>query len=151
MPKRIDMTGQQFGELTVVKLSDKRDHRGTRFWECLCSCGKTIYALGTALRAGHYKSCGCIRDQKRDAGMKAHIDQDRVDQTRKSALQAKLHKANKSGHKGVMWLEKRQKWLAYIGFQNKNINLGYFELKSDAIKAREIAEEKYYRPYLDER
>lgn len=148
--KRIDLTGRKFGELTVIKLSDKRGDNNTLLWECKCSCSNIVYLQGYSLIHGHYKSCGCKRDAKRDAGVKEFIEHDRIDGTRKSALHAKLHKGNKSGHKGVMWNKHRNKWQAYIGFQGKNINLGYFDNKEDAIRARELAEEKYFKPILED-
>lgn len=145
----IDLTNQVFGELKVVSYNP-----GTKFnpstWTCNCSCGNTIKVPGYALRAGHYKSCGCKHRVKRDAGVKKHIEQDRVNGTRKSALKSKLHKGNKSGHKGVTWMENRGKWRAYIGFQGKQITLGYFEEKEDAIEARLLAEEKYHKPILED-
>ncbi|WP_019156822.1 HNH endonuclease [Robertmurraya massiliosenegalensis] len=148
--KRIDLTGKKFGELTVIKLSDKRGNNNTLLWECKCSCSKTIYVHGYSLTHEHYKSCGCKREGNRDKAVKEHIEKDRVDGTRKTALKAKLHKGNKSGHKGVMWMERRQKWRAYIGFQGKQINLGYFEDLEDAIKARQAGEEKYHKPLLED-
>ncbi|WEG14176.1 HNH endonuclease [Pullulanibacillus sp. KACC 23026] len=146
---RIDLTGQQFGDLTVLCLSDQKLNDGTSLWECWCTCGNKTYVAGYALRAGIYKSCGCKRAKKRDKGARIHESLDRVDGTRKSALKAKLHKENKSGHKGVMWLESKKKWKAYIGFKGKQINLGYFADKEEAIKARKEAEEKYHKPYLE--
>lgn len=151
MPKRIDLTGQDFGELTVVALSDKLDkrHSNTRLWECLCSCGKTTYVLGSALRAGNYKSCGCKRVERRDEGVKRHIETDTIDGTRKSALTSKLHKGNKSGHKGVIWVESRKKWRAFIGIQGKQKFIGNFNTIEEAIEARKRAEEIYHKPYLN--
>lgn len=149
MPKRIDLVGEKFGELTVIRLSDKKLENGTRLWECLCSCGDRAYVPGVSLRAGYYKSCGCKRVEKRDKGVANHIKADTVDGTRKSALIASLHKGNKSGVKGVRYNEQRKKWTAHIGFQGKQINLGYFDSKEDAITARKRGEEKYHRPVLD--
>ncbi|MEF2965051.1 HNH endonuclease [Paenibacillus sp. M1] len=148
--KRIDLTGQTFGDLKVVGLSDKRGTNNTRLWECKCTCENTTYVLGISLRAGYYTSCGCKHDAKRDKGLVEHIARDRVDGTRKSALKAKLHKGNKSGHKGVRWVESRQKWNANIGFKGKQINLGYYTTKEDAIASRQAGEEKYHRPYLED-
>lgn len=144
-----DLTGKTFGELTVIKISDKKVNRN-RMWECKCSCGITTYVLAASLRAGYYKSCGCRRIEKRDKGVSQHIANDKVDGTRKSALKAKLHKGNKSGHKGVIWLESRQKWRAYIGFKGKQLTLGYFDKKDDAIATRKQAEEKYHKPILED-
>lgn len=149
--KRIDLTHQRFGELTVIKLSDQRGNNNTLLWECGCSCGNTIYVSGGALRAGNYKSCGCKRVRRRDDGLKKHIEKDRIDGTRKSALTAKLHSGNKSGRKGVMWLKNRNKWKAYIGFKGKQIHLGHYDDKEDAIKARKEAEEKYFKTTLEDK
>lgn len=151
MAKRIDLTGKQFGELTVIRLSDQRSKNNTLLWECLCSCGNKSYILGVSLRAGNYKSCGCKRDEKRNEGARKHEKTDRVDGTRKTALTAKLHKENKSGYKGVRWVESRKKWNAYIGFKGKSINLGYFNHINTAIMARIKAEEEYFKPILEDK
>lgn len=145
----IDLTGQKFGELTVLTYN-----KGTKYdpstWTCECGCGNKIKIPGYALRAGYYKSCGCKQPIKRDKGRDKHIEQDRVSGTRKSSLKAKLHKNNKSGHKGVTWVESRKKWRAYIGYQGKQIFIGNFDKKEDAIKARKLAEEKYHKPLLED-
>ena len=58
----IDMTGQKFGHLTVIK-KDKTDKRGEMKWLCQCDCGnpQLISILGSNLRTGHTQSCGCDR------------------------------------------------------------------------------------------
>lgn len=148
--RRIDLTGQTFGDLEVLRLSDQRGQNNTILWECKClACGKVTPVQGYALRAGYYKSCGCKQVTKRDNGVREHLKSDRVNGTRKSSLKAKLHKGNKSGHKGVIWVESRQEWKAYIGFQGKNITLGYRKNKEEAIQLRIDAEEKYHKPYLE--
>lgn len=145
---RIDLTGQQFGDLIAVRMSE--DNHNKLLWECHCSCGNTTYVPAGSLRAGTYRSCGCKRVAKRDQGVKEHIQADRVDGTRKTALTAKLHKGNKSGHKGVIWREHKQKWAAYIGFQGKQISLGHYESKEEAMAARIAGEEKFHKPYLED-
>ncbi|MFI2856849.1 HNH endonuclease [Paenibacillus sp. JSM ZJ436] len=149
LPKRIDLTGQQFDELEVICLSDQRNKYNTLLWECRCSCNKIIYVASSSLKAGHYKSCGCKKVEKRDQKVLEHVKRDSVDGTRLTALKAKLHKGNKSGHKGVTWVVARNKWQAYIGIKGKSINLGYFIHKEDAVNARKKAEELYHKPLLD--
>lgn len=145
----IDLTNQVFGELKVVSYNP-----GTKSdpstWTCNCSCGNTIKVPGYALRAGHYKSCGCKRDIKRDKGAKEHIKKDRVAGTRKSALIQKAHRDSSSGVKGVCWLKQRNCWKAYITIAGKTKHLGHFKNKEDAIKARKEAEEKYHKPILED-
>lgn len=150
MSKRRDLTDNVYGELTVIKYSHSDPETRSPMWLCKCSCGTEKVIHGYALVHDRYKSCGCKRDKKRDSGAKKHIANDSVDGTRKSALTAKLHKGNKSGHKGVRWNEQRKKWTAHIGFKGKQISLGYFDEKEDAIAARLAGEEKYHKPYLDE-
>jgi hypothetical protein len=55
-----------------------------------------------------------------------------------------LSKNNTSGVKGVSWNNRDQRWVAMIGYNRKNINLGYYINKEDAIQARREAEIKYY-------
>ena len=54
--KIIDLTGQKFGEWTVLKKSTKRDKRGI-FWTCQCSCGLIKDICGTDLRQGKTTKC----------------------------------------------------------------------------------------------
>lgn len=73
MSKRIDITGQKFGDLTVVNLDSINKH-GEVMWKCLCKCGKTSITNGSRLRQGHTKSCGCLKrrvigDRSRTHGM----------------------------------------------------------------------------------
>ena len=55
----------------------------------------------------------------------------------------KVNSANKSGITGVCFSNKKNKWRAYIYFNKRNIELGYFDKKDDAIKCR-LKAEKYY-------
>jgi len=57
-----DMTGQQFGRLSVLEFAEirARAHRKMAFWRCQCACGTVIVTAGEWLRSGSTKSCGCI-------------------------------------------------------------------------------------------
>ena len=39
----IDLIGKQFGELTVLQLSDQDDGHRHKKWKCQCSCGTVVY------------------------------------------------------------------------------------------------------------
>jgi hypothetical protein len=62
MPKLIDLTGQQFGRLIVIKKVKSNSKETT--WECKCECGNTIITKGIYLRTGDTKSCGCLAKEK---------------------------------------------------------------------------------------
>jgi len=50
---------------------------------------------------------------------------------------------NTSGSVGVHWYKKNNKWSAAITVEQRQIHLGYFANKDDAIAARRSAEERY--------
>lgn len=52
------MAGQRYGRLTVLGLAGRAP--SGRLWDCRCTCGRSKVILGTALRSGHTKSCGCL-------------------------------------------------------------------------------------------
>lgn len=63
MGKRLELTGQRFERLTVIEFSHV-DERGKACWLCVCDCGKEIITLGSTLKDGHTKSCGCLQKQR---------------------------------------------------------------------------------------
>lgn len=68
--KRIDLTGQRFGRLTVIRY-DHSEHDGAH-WLCKCDCGTEKVIAGYLLRNGATKSCGCLKsDASRAAIEKA--------------------------------------------------------------------------------
>lgn len=62
MTKTIDISGQRFGRLTVIKNVPKPEHSKleTSFWLCRCDCGKEKIVSKVALKNGNTKSCGCL-------------------------------------------------------------------------------------------
>ena len=55
----------------------------------------------------------------------------------------KLPSDNTSGVIGVCWYKPTRKWIAQIRANGRQVNLGYFVKKDDAIAARKAAEVKY--------
>ena len=58
----IDLTGKKFGRLTVQYKTDKKQ-RNEWIWHCLCDCGNEYNVIGSSLRAGRTKSCGCLKKE----------------------------------------------------------------------------------------
>lgn len=58
MGKFIDLTGQKFGRLLVLKKKKKRQSLHI-VWLCKCKCGTKVSVLGYSLKNGKTKSCGC--------------------------------------------------------------------------------------------
>lgn len=60
VPKLINLEGQKFSRLTVVKLLPTRTKSGRAQFRCRCECGVWVVLPGDRLRSGNTKSCGCI-------------------------------------------------------------------------------------------
>ena len=62
-----DLTGQVFGALEVLKITDKRRRHGKGgmlrvIWKCMChACGNECYMSSRTLLVNGAKSCGCKR------------------------------------------------------------------------------------------
>jgi hypothetical protein len=64
----IDLTGERFGRLLVIKIAHRPGRRGSS-WLCKCDCGKDVVVASKNLRNGSTKSCGCLqKDIIRDIG-----------------------------------------------------------------------------------
>ena len=60
-----DLTGEKFGDLTVVKRADDYiSPKGKHYlrWLCLCTCGNTCIVIGETLKSGGTRSCGCLKN-----------------------------------------------------------------------------------------
>lgn len=62
----LDLTGQRFGRLVVIKRADKEstEKKKKAYWECQCDCEKTTIAETSNLRGGQTKSCGCLKKER---------------------------------------------------------------------------------------
>lgn len=58
--KFVDMEGQKFYRLTIVRQADKDAH-GRVCWLCLCDCGRQIVVPIYRLKNDNTKSCGCFK------------------------------------------------------------------------------------------
>lgn len=64
--KPIDLTGQRFGRLTVIKIYDDKEHIYKNWgakWVCKCDCGEETIVNSYDLRNGKVQSCGCLRKE----------------------------------------------------------------------------------------
>lgn len=70
MSRLIDLTGQRFGRLTVVEKIPS--YCSNAMWLCRCDCGNYTKALGTTLRRGETRSCGCYRSDINRTALTKH-------------------------------------------------------------------------------
>ncbi len=69
-----DLTGKRFGRLLVLKRGTRPGGKGRRtFWLCRCDCGveKDVWAYSLTRPTAPSRSCGCLRDDIREAALAA--------------------------------------------------------------------------------
>lgn len=57
----MNLIGQRFTRLLVIKRSVRASRHGNCFWECLCDCGTRKDIKQSSLRTGATRSCGCLQ------------------------------------------------------------------------------------------
>lgn len=144
--RKLDLTGQRYGYLTVL---GPAENIGTRTaWRCLCDCGKEAIVPTHRLRCGHTKSCGCFGPQgtPRSALGLTYIDGTCVEMLRAKTVRSN----NTSGVPGVDWRPSKQNWRASICFKGKRYYLGSYGRFEDAVSARKRAEAELHDSFLRE-
>lgn len=145
--KKDDIVGIKKGKLTAIEFS--KIVKGITYWKFKCDCGNVFEGERSKFLNGNTKSCGCLKKERNEKFRKATLNQNQ-DGTNIVILQRGLTKSNKSGFKGVH-KNKNGKWIANITFKNKKHYLGSFDKLEDAVKVREIAEEKLHKSFLREK
>jgi hypothetical protein len=90
-----DLTGQKFGRLVVLRVTDKRKN-GRIVWKCRCNCGNETEVVSSYLIHGETKSCGCYQKESQIQSMtKLRSNKKLLDEAYK-----KLSEVNKIDLKG---------------------------------------------------
>lgn len=69
--KKIDLTGQRFGRLVVIR-EDGRAKDRQIMWLCRCDCGGEVIVRSVYLRRGDTRSCGCLYREQIVSRNKTH-------------------------------------------------------------------------------
>lgn len=148
-----DLTGKRYGRLTILKKTDlkKPDTNGNRLgWVARCDCGNEIVVSYKNLLSGRVLSCGCLLRETAIKKMKSNV-MGYLDGTEISAIKPGRgpNKNNKSGHRGVYWSNREQRYIAKIQIKGRTITIGRFTDLDSAVKARASAEDKYFMPEIE--
>lgn len=124
----VDLTGQRFGRLVVVKQMPERKN-GRVLWECKCDCGNTTYVASYSLKSGHAKSCGCLHLEKNKTNRITHgfSKTERLYNVWKSMRQRCNCETNQDyKHYGGRGIEVCEEWQeSYLTFRNWAMSNGY--------------------------
>lgn len=136
-----DLTGKRFGKLVVLK------ELGYRRVLCKCDCGNVKEVNKSHLLSGDIISCGCKRQ--------GNAAEARVPKLYKGTDINKISTAtatsrSSTGIRGVSYSTRRGKYRANIGFRGQKFELGCFDTIEEAAAARKAAEERLYKPLIEE-
>lgn len=142
--KKLNLTGQRFGRLTVVGPAENVGERTA--WLCRCDCGQSVVVKTCRLRTGHTKSCGCLSSKENP---QSALGLTYIDGTCVEMLRAKtVRRNNTSGVPGVEWRASKKVWRASICFKGKRHYLGSYGKFEDAVEARKRAEADLHDDFL---
>lgn len=143
-----DLTGQKFGKLTVLKLSEKKRVKGhvRTFWSCKCDCGKEVAIAVSGLRGGTV-SCGCIRKD-----MVVQMNYMKLSKNPIMSVAKRYYRsvyANKEGDTISFeeWLPLTQLPCAYCGTSFSN-RLNKYRTRYNAKKVVSVTEEQIESSYF---
>jgi len=128
-PSVEDLTGKQFGELTVISFSHM-DYRHCAKWLCLCSCGCGTVVDASHLRSGHTTTCGHanITLVKHKDGYYPARDHPRLYGVW-SAMKARCNNAKSASYKdyGGRGIRVCDEWMSFTPFCEWALTHGYNE------------------------
>lgn len=96
MGKKIDITGEKYGKLKVIKTGEAiRTKNGVpqTTWVCQCECGNMITVPTQSLRSGNTKSCGCLNEYDLTGKRFGRL----------TVIEKVKSKTNPCGSKSTMW------------------------------------------------
>ena len=152
---------KKYAGLYVTIVSQEDADLAELNWKVKGVTGNTQYAVRNINRKGKYtevilhrvileRSLGRPLEKHEDVD---HIDQNGLNNTRTNLRPATrtqnqankgLQRSNTSGYKGIVWLEREQKWYAQIRVNRRGIYLGRYKTKEDAYAAYCEAAKKYF-------
>lgn len=146
----LDLTGQQFGRLTVIR-RDGTAKNGNATWLCKCNCGNLVTVDSYRLRHGITVSCGCYRrdiskerltkDPRTREQIGNAMNLPLVNGSNVAAL-TKLSSRNISGVIGDSFDKRSGKWAARLFYHGRYILNQTFTDFDEAVEARRRAEEQ---------
>lgn len=128
-----DFKGMKFGKLTILERCGSKNKRA--IWKCICDCGNYYIGVGSEIKSGGVKSCGCLRKKTAALqGKKSRIYFSEKEKRLKriyDGMKARCYNKNSAqylnyGGKGIkifdLWLENFntfKSWAIANGYKNE--------------------------------
>ncbi|HEQ5040169.1 TPA: hypothetical protein VG511_000623 [Streptococcus pyogenes] len=119
-----ELDGLRFGSLTVINRNRNNSKGGNARWNCLCDCGNKTVVIGSKLRSGYTKSCGCARKNDNAKGYSST----RLYRIWKGMMnRCYNHKNDNYKYYGGKGISICDEWLTFINFRTWSLSNGYKE------------------------
>jgi len=112
----IDVTDMRFGRLVVTGRAPNVG--GKAAWLCRCECGNTRNVIGTLLRTGKTKSCGCWKAERIGNDRRRHGLTDSPEHLAWMRMRARCSNAKLVGYKnyGGRGISVCERWMLFENF-----------------------------------
>lgn len=109
--------GTKFSRLTVINMLPKNNNRESHYF-CICECGAERNILGSSLKNGNTKSCGCYqKDQVRKAATRHGMSHTKIHHLWKGMMSRCYSPANFAfEHYGQRGITVCEKWHTFENF-----------------------------------
>lgn len=127
MSKVTDLTGREFGRLTVIQRAGSNKN-GRATWLCICECSEITVKTGKLLLNGHCRSCGCGEYENRVNNCTSHgLSDTRLYTIWQGMKQRCYYPKHKDYHNyGGRGITVCNEWLVdFVSFYNWAITNGY--------------------------
>ncbi|SDX97155.1 hypothetical protein [Thermoactinomyces sp. DSM 45892] len=138
--------GDRFGLLVTI------ERKSNTLWACICDCGGMKDVESYDLKRKKVKSCGCKKNKELQNTVQHYKRKKEKVGAHVPALKTKVRHNNSTGVKGVGRVQMPNgsiKYSAYLTINGTTHRAGYHDTIEDATIARKDLEEKYHRPFLE--
>lgn len=134
MAKSIDLTGQRYGRLVVLKLYEVRDNpcgHKYKVWLCKCDCGTIKPVIQGCLRNSETKSCGCLQKELLSERQKTHGKTNTSLYKAWCNMKSRCETKNRADFNdyGGRGIKVCPEWEVYLNFEKWALENGYNEEK----------------------
>ena len=134
--KKIELTGNKFGYLTVLSKSELRGKQGEVFWNCICDCSNTTNVRAGNLLSVGTISCGCVHKKAiTKHGMTKTRTFKSWDSMKQRCLNPKAPDYEKYGGRGITicdrWLENFNNFLSDMGIRPENLTIDRIDVNGN--------------------